>query len=118
MSEILCHIANTIFGMYQRPFSRDWDSRLDDAITHGEVIRAGEHTLEIIHGDNLLSVWVSNRWYSFGHLWYANGKPVNGDIQFRLRFKTMRRLWDLYQRERCAFLDSEYKNLFKNTPEH
>ncbi|WP_414454355.1 hypothetical protein [Enterobacter roggenkampii] len=116
MSDIISHIGNTIFGMYQRQFSNDWDVRLDEAITHGEVIKAGEHTIEIMHGNDLLSIWIENRWYAFGHLFYANGKFVERNIQFRPRFKTMKRLWSLYQRERAEFLEGEYKNLFNNTP--
>lgn len=116
MSEILSHIGNTIFGMYQRQFSSEWDKRLDDAITHGKVIKTSEYTIEIMHGYDLLSIWVENRWYAFGHLYYANGKFVERNIQFRPRFRTMNKLWDLYKKERYAFLDSEYKNLFNNTP--
>lgn len=109
---IISHIENTIFGMYQKPFSSDWDNRLNEAITHGEVVRAGEHTIEIKHNGILMSVWVSNRWYAFGHLHYINGKFVPEELQYRPRFKTMERLFALYKRERDEFLNSEYKNLF------
>lgn len=118
MSEVLSHIGNTIFGMYQRPFSDDWDKRLNEAMTHGAVIKAGKCSLEIIHGEDLLSIWVANRWYAFGHLYYSNGKYVETEIQFRPRFKTMQRLWALYQKERCAHLESEYTSLFNDTPAH
>lgn len=116
MKDIISHIGNTIFGMYQRQYSSDWDLRLDEAITHGKVIKAGECTLEIVQDDDLLSVWIANRWYAFGHLYYANGKFVERNIQFRPRFKTMKRLWALYQKERAEFLNVEYKSLFNNTP--
>lgn len=113
---IVSHIGNTVFRMYQKPFSRDWDKRLNEVIEHGKVVRAGEHTIEIQHNGIVMSIWTSNRWYSFGNLHYINGKYVPEELQFRPRFKTMEKLWELYQRERSEFLDSEYKNLFNNTP--
>lgn len=113
---IISHIGNTVFRMYQKPFSSDWDNRLNEAITHGKVVRAGDHTIEIKHNEILMSIWVSNRWYAFGNLHYINGKFVPEELQFRPRFKTMERLFTLYKRERTKFLNSEYKNLFNNTP--
>ncbi|RKQ38372.1 hypothetical protein [Enterobacter sp. R1(2018)] len=112
MSEILKHIGNTIFCMYQKPFSHDWDRRLREAITNGEVVEAGRHTIEIKHGNDLMSIWISNRWYSFGNLFYINGNYVDEELQFRPRFRTMQALWDLYQRERRKHLAGEYEKLF------
>lgn len=115
---IISHIGNTVFGMYQRPFPSDWDKRLSEAIEHGRVLNTTEHTIEIQHNENVMSIWVANRWYAFGHLYYINGRGVPSELEFRPRFKTMERLWDLYIMERHKLLDSEYKNLFNNTTAH
>ncbi|EKA4755327.1 hypothetical protein OLJ17_004796, partial [Salmonella enterica] len=44
LKDYLCHIANTLTGMYQLPFSQEWDARLNELLDEGVLLFVGEYT--------------------------------------------------------------------------
>ncbi|EKA4755326.1 hypothetical protein OLJ17_004795, partial [Salmonella enterica] len=44
LKDYLCHIANTLTGMYQLPFSQEWDARLNKLLDEGVLLSVGEYT--------------------------------------------------------------------------
>lgn len=98
LKDYLQHIGNTMFSMYQEPFSHDWDICLTRLMDEGEVITATQHLLVFsLHGKSY-GVWTCNRWYSYGHLYEVNAQYAPREFQFRPRFRTMRRLNQLHKR--------------------
>lgn len=94
--DYLRHIGNTLFSMYQEPFNADWDAQLIKLMDEGKVISASRHCVTFsLHGQGY-DVWVSNRWYSYGHLYEVNGQCVPKRLQYRPRFRTMRSLNQLH----------------------
>lgn len=82
--------------MYQEPFNADWDAQLIKLMDEGKVISANRYRVTFsLHGQSY-SVWVSNRWYSYGHLDEVNDQCVPKCLQYRPRFRTMRRLNQLH----------------------
>jgi len=90
-----CHVKNTVFGVYQRPFNQGWDFLLKRILETGELLSADECTATFKLGDDLFEIWTSNRWYSFAHLYRFNGKYISRSLQARPRFITMRHLHGL-----------------------
>lgn len=104
--DYLCHICNTICGMYFYKFSDAWDKRLS-AILDDEAnwvdVGGSSCVLNISTEEHTLSVWVANRWYSYGYLCELDGKHIENPEVVRPRFRTMRRLHrvaERYQNER------------------
>lgn len=93
----LTHVINLITFMYSRKFNSDWDARLSDILNNYKNVEFDDHTLTFTYGDFRISVWTSNRWYSYGHVYEINNIRVPRGLEYRLRFKTMRRLNDLRQ---------------------
>lgn len=91
LKDYLCHIANTLFT-YQEQFYAPWDNLLCRLLDEGKIVGINPHTVSFSFEGRLYGVWISNRWYSYAHLYALNEKPVAREIQFRPRFKTMRRL--------------------------
>ncbi|MBA8034187.1 hypothetical protein HV096_19275 [Citrobacter freundii] len=112
------HFANLIFGMYQHTFSEWWDSRLNNLLDKGEVIEAGMYTLRIKYKGDGIEIWCSNKWYSFGNEYRVNNRTVDNERQYRPRFKTMVKLWNIYQSEREKHLDEDYLSMFKAGDAH
>lgn len=112
MSEFIKHIANTVFGMYQEPFSEKWDLELNEIMDTGRVIQTSDCTITYMHKGNAITVWAANKWYSFGHLVRVNGKEVGKKFQSRPRFKTMLKLWSAYSTAHDNFQNAEFKKLF------
>ncbi|ELZ7139484.1 hypothetical protein AB7T60_004950, partial [Salmonella enterica] len=69
LKDYLCHIANTLTGMYQLPFSQEWDARLNKLLDEGVLLSVGEYTATFSAGEHTVEVWIRNRWYSFGELY-------------------------------------------------
>ena len=80
----LGHAFRTLFGFYQRSYSESWDYVLSEFLTNGTVELDSAHTCVITLNDATIRVWVSNKFYSYGHQ-YNNGKSK----EFRPRFETM-----------------------------
>ncbi|ECI0119917.1 hypothetical protein XS87_04465 [Salmonella enterica subsp. enterica] len=93
LKDYLCHIANTLTGMYQLPFSQEWDARLNKLLDEGVLLSVGEYTATFSADENTVEVWIANRWYSFGELYRLDGEYVSPSCQHRPRFRTMRRLY-------------------------
>lgn len=89
MLKYIGHALRTITGFYQKEFSKHWDSILDDLIDNGEVIEIRTHNITIMKDNIHYTIWHSNEYYAYAHLWRVDDKKVDNDIQFRPRFKTM-----------------------------
>ena len=103
IKNLLCHFANTLFGMYQRPYSEEWDKHLNEIMDGHKSVEAGRHTITFEYQNNIIEIWTSNRWYAFGHIHYVNGKNVEPESEFRPRFMPMLKLWELYSSGRDIF---------------
>ncbi|MBJ9236996.1 hypothetical protein GHV37_20380 [Citrobacter koseri] len=92
IKDYLCHSANTVFGMYQQPFNREWDGMLRRILEAGKLLNISDHTITFHCGGDVFEVWTSNRWFSFAHLYRLNGEYIAEHLQARPRFSTMRHL--------------------------
>lgn len=113
LSTIVCHIGNTMFGMYQRKFSSAWDFQLSNLIDNAEIINADEHTITFKSGEDEISVWCENRCYAFGHIWMVNNLLAPKEKQFRPRIRTMERLYGIYLAKRESDVEREYIGMFR-----
>ena len=43
--DYLCHAANTVFGMYQQPFLKEWDEMLNDMMNIAQLARMKDEKL-------------------------------------------------------------------------
>ncbi|MFS9881858.1 hypothetical protein WKV47_25945, partial [Salmonella enterica] len=93
LKDYLCHIANTLSGMYQLPFSQEWDDQLNKLLDEGALLFVGQYTATFSTGEHTVEVWIANHWYSFGNLYRLDGEYVYPSCQHRPRFRTMRRLY-------------------------
>lgn len=109
----LKHCANLLFGMYQRPFSEEWDSMLNELLDSGTVVDCSSCVITFKYREEMITVWCENKWYSFGHIARVNDKWVDEERQYRPRIKTMVKLWSMYRTERDRRLDSDFAKLFK-----
>ncbi|HAK8205126.1 TPA: hypothetical protein H2W01_004801 [Salmonella enterica] len=95
----IAHVSNTLFGLYQRPFSADWDKKLDRILKDGRIIHADFYSITFELDDIFYEVWIANRWYCFGFLCstYTNRlrTEIPRKLQYRPRMKTMIRLWEI-----------------------
>lgn len=105
------HAFRTVFGIYQMPYSKEWDTILNellDALEKGKAsVEMHHYCLRFSFEKEAYDVWVANRWYAYGNLrakQKANGH-WNNDIpceyQYRPKFSTMIRLNDV-----CRNLES------------
>lgn len=95
IKDYLCHSANTVFGMYQQPFNREWDSMLRSILKTGKLLSVSDYTITFHCGGDVFEIWTANRWFSFAHLYRLNGECITEDLQARPRFSTMRHLYVL-----------------------
>lgn len=99
--DYLCHIVNTISGMYFYKFSDEWDKRLSALLDDEKnwlSVGGNSCVLQVTTEGHTLSVWVANRWYSFGYLCELDGRHIESQYAVRPRFRTMRRLHNIAQR--------------------
>ena len=92
LKDYLSHIGNTIFGMYQHPFSKEWDKTLNKLLDKGECLLIEEHAAAFLLDGDVYRVWIENRWYSYANLHQINEQYVSIVTCVRPRFRTMRRL--------------------------
>lgn len=111
--EILRHIANTIFGMYQSPFCPMWDEVLNKIMEDCEVTEFSEHTITFGTKRGQVCVWCSNKWYAFGHVYRINDEWVGSENERRPRFTTMQRLHRIHSRLWREKLKSEYSSIME-----
>ena len=63
--EYIGHILNTVFGMYQEPFDKEWDSMLTMLLVFGTVVELDDYTVTFKYDDNHYNVWIGNKYYSY-----------------------------------------------------
>ena len=99
------HALRTVFQLYQKPYSKEWDTVLNELL---DSLENGKCSAEIKNycigfkfEKEVYEVWVANRWYAYGHL-YAKQKANVGwggnilhEYRYRPRFSTMIRLNDV-----------------------
>ena len=105
------HAFRTVFRFYQKPYSEEWDTVLNellDALEKGKAsVEMRNHCLRFSFEKEIYEVWVANRWYAYGNLYAEQNANVrwNNDIpheyQYRPKFSTMIRLNDV-----CRNLES------------
>ena len=105
------HAFRTVFGVYQRQYSKEWDTVLNQLL---DALEQGKCSAEIKNycicfkfEKEIYEVWVANRWYAYGNL-YAEQKAnvrlrfvILREYQYRPKFSTMIRLNDV-----CRNLES------------
>lgn len=99
------HALRTMFGIYQMPYSKEWDTVLNellDALEKGKVsAEIRNYRLRFSFEKEVYEVWVANRWYAYGNLYakqeanvhYSNDIPH--EYHYRPKFSTMIRLNDV-----------------------
>ena len=123
------HAFRTVFGVYQRQYSKEWDTVLNqllDAVEQGKCsAEVRTHCLQFKFEKEAYDVWVANRWYAYGNL-YAEQKAANGhwsndiprEYQCRPKFSTMIRLNDMVTNlenvEQMAKLNQLYDSIREN----
>ena len=92
---MLKHLFRTLFGGYQYPFSKQWDICLNNLLDTGTVVELRDHILDLKNdkGD-VYSIWVSNKFYSYGHLYRKNGESVSYHAMRRPSYKVQIKLSD------------------------
>lgn len=75
--------------LFQKQYSKGWDEKLNELLDEYEIEPDGGHAVKI--GD--VVVWISNRWYSYGHA-YRSRIPER-----RPSIRTMIRLNDEIDRQ-------------------
>lgn len=72
---------------------------LNDMISKWSSLEITDLTTKFIdYKGKTYEVWVGNRWYAYGYLYTINGRHIKWCDAFRPRFRTMRRLYNLYMR--------------------
>ncbi len=105
------HVFRTVFQLYQCPYSKEWDTLLNellDALEKGKAsVEMHHHCLRFSFEKEAYDVWVANRWYAYGNL-YAEQKAnvrlsfgIPDECRYRPKFSTMIRLNDV-----CRNLES------------
>lgn len=94
------HALRTVFQLYQSPYSKEWDTLLNellDALENGKC--SGEmhhHCLRFSFEKGSCDVWVANRWYAYGNLYMTQKRTyISEKFMYRPKFSTMIRLNDV-----------------------
>ena len=122
------HAFRTVFGVYQRPYSKEWDTVLNELLDSLENGKASaeirNHCLRFSFEKEVYEVWVANRWYAYGNL-YAKQKvnvdwsnDIPREYQYRPKFSTMIRLNDVVTNlenvEQRVKINQLYDNIREN----
>ena len=99
------HAFRTVFGVYQRPYSKEWDTVLNellDALEKGKIsAEIHNHCLRFSFEKGVYEVWVANRWYAYGNLYAKQdgnahwSNDIHAEYHYRPKFSTMIRLNDV-----------------------
>lgn len=108
------HILRTLTRFYQRPFNKEWDILLNKILDNDAELNVGKHTAEYEFEGIVYSVWISNRWYAYAHLNEFNGNRVESRLEFRPKFKTMLRLYELTNQKQTDAINhaSDYRLIY------
>lgn len=68
--------------LFQEPYSKVWDIKLNELMDKNLFIKAGDHTVTI--GE--YKIWISNKWYSYAHPWGCGKPAVRPSIKTMIRF--------------------------------
>jgi hypothetical protein len=124
----LGHSFRTVFRLYQIPYSKEWDTVLNellDALEKGKAsAEIRSYCLRFSFEKEVYEVWVANRWYAYGNL-YAKHKAnvhwsndIPREYQYRPKFSTMIRLNDVVTNlenvEQRAKLNQLYDSIREN----
>lgn len=124
----LGHSFRTVFRLYQIPYSKEWDTVLNellDALEKGKAsAEIRSYCLRFSFEKEVYEVWVANRWYAYGNL-YAKQKAnvswsndIPREYQYRPKFSTMIRLNDVVTNlenvEQRAKLNQLYDSIREN----
>lgn len=93
---LMSHILKSASGFYVYPFSPSWDSELQQLLNEGILIATSKYNAIFHHNDNVVEVWIANRWYGYGWLNRVNGRETDAPCT-RPRFRTMYRLHQMVQ---------------------
>ena len=112
---MLGHIFRTIFGFYQNEYNEIWDKQLNDLISDAENGALSES--EVVFDDYTInlgshSVWIENKWYAYGSLRSVNGDQIPDNIEFRPKWKTMKRLDKLVKQVKVLKMDKEFNKYY------
>lgn len=122
------HALRTMCGLYQKQYSKEWDTVLNellDALEKGKAsAKIHNHCLQFSFEKGVYDVWVANRWYAYGNL-YAEQKDnvrlsfgIPDGCQYRPKFSTMIRLNDVVTNlenvERRVKMNQLYDNIREN----
>lgn len=99
------HAFRTVLRLYQMPYSKEWDTLLNellDALEKGKASAEMRNCcLRFSFENEAYEVWIDNRWYAYGNL-YAKQKAnvslsfgISREYQYRPKFSTMIRLNDV-----------------------
>lgn len=91
--------ANWLFGMYQRPYLKEWDDYLNHLIDKCGVVEECSCTITFNDNGENVKVWKENKYYAYG---YQYKFPSDEAYEFRPSFRTMIKLSNL--------VDSRKKN--------
>ena len=112
MMNYIYHTLNTIFGMYQEPYSDEWDEKLNLLLREGTIERFDNYTIDFHFKGSIYTVWAGNAYYSFGHLYARNGNLLLSRLQFRPKFRTMLKLKKLKEQLLQKRSDSQFDKLY------
>jgi hypothetical protein len=108
------HILRALTRFYQRPFNKDWDTLLNEILDNNTELKVGKYTAEYKFEGCTYSIWISNRWYAYAHLNAVNGNTLYSCLEFRPKFKTMLRLFELTKQKQSDALNhaSDYRLIY------
>ena len=122
------HAFRTMLRLYQMPYSKEWDTILNELLDTLEKGKASaeirNYCLRFSFEKEVYEVWVANRWYAYGNL-YAKQKAnvhwsndIPREYQCRPKFSTMIRLNDVVTNlenvEQMAKLNQLYDSIREN----
>lgn len=125
--EYVGHSFRTVFGRYQMPYSKEWDTVLNqllDAVEQGKCsAEIHGHVLRISGEAESYDICVANRWYAYGNLymiWPApgSGKVVQDNHMFRPKFSTMLRLNDVAKNLKSVDNEVKINKIYGNIREN
>ncbi len=84
--------ANWLFGMYQRPYLKEWDDYLNYLIDECSIVEECSYTITFNDRGEKVKVWKENKYYAYGHQY---GTGLDEEYEFRPSFRTMIKLSNL-----------------------
>lgn len=105
MNMYVMHAAYILFGLYNYPFSAQWDVALVKILDAGKLLMFDEYVADFEYDNRTVTVWVGNKWCAYGKLHRVDGESIHHSTQYRPKLKTMHRLDFLLQSAKGSSLD-------------